>query len=54
ATGTASDAVVIVVPEVGEPEVFAGPRSQWGSAVARAVHAVVLAGAHDYTRQLAD
>ncbi|MGB3708964.1 adenosylcobinamide amidohydrolase [Gordonia sp. (in: high G+C Gram-positive bacteria)] len=52
ATGTASDAVVIVVPEVGEPEVFAGPRSQWGSAVARAVHAVVLAGAHDYTGSL--
>lgn len=48
ATGTASDAVVIVVPDAGEQEVFAGPRSPWGSAIARAVHAAVLRGARDY------
>ncbi|ALG84475.1 adenosylcobinamide amidohydrolase [Gordonia phthalatica] len=54
ATGTASDAVVVVVPVDGTQEVFAGPRSVWGGAMARAVHAAVLAGAHDYARRLRD
>lgn len=52
ATGTASDAVVVVVPVDGSPEVFAGPRSRWGGATARAVHAAVLRGAQDYTERL--
>lgn len=55
-TGTASDAVCVVVPvagpRAGEPEPFAGPRSVWGARVARAVHAAVAEGARDYTATL--
>lgn len=51
-TGTASDAVCVVVPEDGAPELFAGPRSVWGARIARAVHAAVHAGAMDYTEVL--
>ena len=55
-TGTASDAVVVLCPEVspdeheadeheaGDPVAFAGVRSAWGQRVARAVHAAVAAG----------
>jgi adenosylcobinamide amidohydrolase len=43
-TGTASDAVCVVVPAAGEEELFGGPRSVWGSRLARAVHAAVLQG----------
>ncbi|WP_232835606.1 adenosylcobinamide amidohydrolase [Actinocorallia populi] len=51
-SGTASDAVCVAAPDGGDPEPFAGPRSVWGARIARAVHAAVLAGAHDYTRRL--
>jgi adenosylcobinamide amidohydrolase len=54
-TGTASDAVCIVAPEnatATDPEPFAGPRSTWGSRIARAVHAAVHDGAIDYTNRL--
>jgi adenosylcobinamide amidohydrolase len=44
ATGTATDAVVIACPDEGRPQAFGGPRSVWGSRLARAVHAAVLAG----------
>jgi adenosylcobinamide amidohydrolase len=44
-TGTASDAVCVVVPCEGPQEVFGGPRSEWGARVARAVHAAVKRGA---------
>ncbi len=44
-TGTASDAICVVCPLEGPSEPFAGPRSHWGAALARAVHACVLAGA---------
>lgn len=54
ATGTASDAVVVVCDHGGEPEPFAGPRSHWGGALARAVHAAVRHGAQDYSRRLRD
>ncbi|MFV2174559.1 adenosylcobinamide amidohydrolase [Actinomadura sp. LOL_011] len=47
-TGTASDAVCVAVPESGTPEPFAGPRSVWGSRLARAVHEAVHAGALGY------
>ena len=40
-TGTASDAVCVLFPPVGEEERFAGPRSVWGARVARAVHRAV-------------
>jgi adenosylcobinamide amidohydrolase len=43
-TGTASDAVCITCPPDGPAEVFAGPRSPWGSRIARAVHEAVLEG----------
>jgi adenosylcobinamide hydrolase len=43
-TGTASDAVCIVCPADGPAEPFAGPRSVWGSRLARAVHRSVLDG----------
>lgn len=44
-TGTASDAVAIGCPAEGPAEAFAGPRSQWGARLARAVHDSVSAGA---------
>ena len=44
ATGTATDAVCVVCPAQGTAAAFGGPRSEWGSRIARAVHAVVLAG----------
>lgn len=47
ATGTATDAVCIACPSDGEPASFGGPRSHWGSRVARAVHSAVLAGGRD-------
>lgn len=48
-TGTATDAVCIVAGlsarfAVDTVEPFGGPRSTWGSRLARAVHAAVLAG----------
>ncbi|MGP3930954.1 adenosylcobinamide amidohydrolase [Nonomuraea sp. KM88] len=53
-TGTASDAVCVVVPAdvpAGGPrEVFGGPRSEWGARVARAVHQAVLSGAEAWCR----
>ena len=44
ASGTATDAVCIACPEDGQPSVFGGPRSIWGSRMARAVHAAIVAG----------
>jgi len=44
ATGTASDAVCIVCPDDGPAHPFGGPRSQWGSRLARAVYRAVVAG----------
>jgi adenosylcobinamide amidohydrolase len=43
-TGTASDAVCIACPTDGSPRRFAGPRSEIGSRLARAVRAAVAAG----------
>ncbi|WP_240810300.1 adenosylcobinamide amidohydrolase [Actinomadura sp. WMMA1423] len=51
-TGTASDAICVAAGTSGTPEVFAGPRSTWGSRIARAVHAAVRAGALDYAARL--
>ena len=45
ATGTATDAVCILCPTEGRASDFGGPRSVWGSRLARAVHTAVLAGA---------
>lgn len=45
ATGTPSDAIAIFCPAATATEEFCGPRSLWGSRVARAVHQAVLAGA---------
>lgn len=44
ATGTASDAVCVVCPEQGESSLFGGPRSVWGSRLARAVHRAIMSG----------
>jgi adenosylcobinamide amidohydrolase len=44
ATGTATDAVCVVCPEQGHLHSFGGPRSVWGSRLARAVHGAVLVG----------
>jgi len=49
ATGTPSDAVTIFCPLEGEIERFGGPRSLWGSRLARAAHRAVLAGAKGWT-----
>lgn len=42
ATGTATDAVCIACPDDGRPQAFGGPRSVWGSRLARAVHAAII------------
>lgn len=44
-TGTATDAVCIVCPDDGPVAEFGGPRSRWGSRLARAVHGAIVAGA---------
>ena len=44
-TGTASDATAVVWPADAPTERFAGPRSLWGSRIARAVHKAVSDGA---------
>jgi adenosylcobinamide amidohydrolase len=44
-TGTPSDALTVLCPLEGPRARFAGPRSEWGARLARAVHAAVLAGA---------
>ena len=44
ATGTASDAITVLCLLEGDIERFGGPRSLWGSRVARGVHHAVLAG----------
>lgn len=43
-TGTPSDAVAVLCPQSGPAEAFGGPRSRWGSRLARAVHQAVLGG----------
>jgi adenosylcobinamide hydrolase len=43
-TGTPSDAVAVLCPVDGPAETFAGPRSRWGSRLARAAHRAVLDG----------
>jgi adenosylcobinamide hydrolase len=45
-TGTASDAVAVLCPPSGPAEAYGGPRSRWGSRLARAVHRAVLDGLH--------
>jgi adenosylcobinamide hydrolase len=44
-TGTATDAVCIATPPDGRAETFGGPRSRWGSRLARAVRDAVRLGA---------
>ncbi len=44
ATGTASDAVCVVCPASDTSDPFGGPRSVWGSRLARAVHRAILSG----------
>ncbi len=43
-TGTASDAVTVLCPPSGPAEPFGGPRSQYGSRVARATYAALRSG----------
>ena len=50
ATGTATDAVCIACPPDGRIHDFGGPRSIWGSRLARAVHSAVLASARERSR----
>ncbi len=44
ATGTATDAVCVACPEDARRNAFGGPRSIWGSRLARAVHAAISSG----------
>jgi adenosylcobinamide amidohydrolase len=46
ATGTATDALCIACPDDGRMHAFGGPRSIWGSRLARAVHASIVAATH--------
>jgi adenosylcobinamide amidohydrolase len=50
-TGTASDAICVAARESGEQVPFAGPRSEWGARLARAVHGAVLDGAVGWRRR---
>jgi adenosylcobinamide amidohydrolase len=43
-TGTATDALCILCPAAGMPHSYGGPRSVWGSRLARVVHRAVLSG----------
>lgn len=43
-TGTASDALCILCPLVGDAETFGGPRSTWGARLALATYDAVAAG----------
>lgn len=43
-TGTATDAVCVLSATGGPVEPYGGPRSRWGSRLARAVHRAVLSG----------
>lgn len=45
-TGTASDAIAICCPG-GGTEPYGGPRSEWGSRLARSVHSAVASGIAD-------
>ncbi|MGH9279441.1 MAG: adenosylcobinamide amidohydrolase [Acidimicrobiales bacterium] len=47
ATGTATDAVCIACPDDGPAHAFGGPRSVWGSRLARAVYGAVAAGCRE-------
>jgi len=49
ATGTATDAVCLVVAADGEPMQYGGPRSRWGAPLARAVHEAVLIGGRHFS-----
>ncbi len=54
-TGTASDAICVASRVDGPPADFAGPRSYWGSRLARAVHSAILSGLdgrHGYADEL--
>jgi adenosylcobinamide amidohydrolase len=44
-TGTATDAVCVLCPAHGQAQAYGGPRSAYGSRLARAVHGAVRAGA---------
>jgi adenosylcobinamide hydrolase len=48
ATGTASDAICVLCPPDGEAAPFAGPRSEWGARIARAVYGATRAGADEW------
>jgi adenosylcobinamide hydrolase len=43
-TGTATDALCILCPFEGSPHLYGGPRSTWGSRLARVVRRAVLSG----------
>ena len=43
-TGTASDAICVMCPMVGDEEPFGGPRSTWGARLAQAAFEAVTAG----------
>ncbi|OLF05956.1 adenosylcobinamide amidohydrolase [Actinophytocola xanthii] len=42
-TGTSTDATAVLCPAEGEAQRYGGPRSRYGGALARAVHASILA-----------
>jgi adenosylcobinamide amidohydrolase len=47
ATGTATDAVVVLCPPDGPREAYGGPRSRWGAPLARATRDAVVARGAD-------
>jgi adenosylcobinamide hydrolase len=51
ATGTPTDAVCVLCVPAGPAELFGGPRSRWGSRLARATYRAVLAGSRKTAAQ---
>jgi adenosylcobinamide hydrolase len=43
-TGTATDALCVLCPPVGDAHAYGGPRSRWGGRLARVVYGAVRAG----------
>lgn len=51
ATGTSTDAVCVIADADGPAEAYGGPRSRWGSRLARAVHKAVLDGGRRFSTE---
>ncbi|WP_051366302.1 adenosylcobinamide amidohydrolase [Hamadaea tsunoensis] len=51
ATGTSTDATCVIADADGPAEPYGGPRSRWGSRLARAVHEALLEGGRRFSAE---